>query len=67
MKARAKSVILSHLSDAKAEVSRNYSTEDILHNLEFIKFLTMQFGNNLEQEIDSDKTYETFLKSLPKN
>lgn len=62
---KAKIVIMSHLSDAQEEVSIGYATKGILHNLNFVKYLIMHCGNDLEQEIDADYMYRMFQETLP--
>lgn len=67
MKIKARLVIMSHLSDAQEEIQMGYATNGIVHNLNFIKYLILHCGNDLDQEIDADYMYMMFGESLPNN
>ena len=61
MKLKAKLVIMSHLSDAQESIGVGMSQESANRHINFVKYLIMYCGNDLEQEIDPDKMYEMYL------
>jgi hypothetical protein len=58
MKLPASIIVMSHLSDIQegGDISR----------INFVKYVILKFKGDLSQEIDADKVYEEFKKSLVK-
>jgi hypothetical protein len=65
MNIKAKIVIMSHLSDAQEEISMGYATNGTLFHINFIKYLILHCGDDLDQMIDPDYMYQMFQESLP--
>ena len=65
MNIKAKIVIMSHLSDAQEEISMGYATNCTLFHINFIKYLILHCGDDLDQMIDHDHMYQMFQESLP--
>jgi hypothetical protein len=55
-------VIQSHLSDSLIETS--FNVEQANHRIRFVKYLINRFGDDIQQEVDIDEVYSTFLESI---
>jgi len=62
---KASIVVMSHLSDAQELIG---STKHDIHANEvinFAKYVILQLGGNLNQDIDADAMYKRFLAKTP--
>ena len=71
MTTKVSMVVQNHLSDALVELSFFSQLKEEDRNitrlrLNFVKWLTSRFSDNLEQEIDPDKEYTLFYNSRVK-
>jgi hypothetical protein len=65
MKIRARIVLLNHLSDLQIETNINQTpdVEKLIRvRIAFVKYLVFNLKGDLDQEIDADQMYKTFLK-----
>ena len=59
MEVKVKIIIQSHLSDSSIEI--DFDPQTAQKRIEFVKYLINKFGKNLDEEIDPEKEYSTFL------
>jgi len=58
MTVKASIVVMSHLSDAQIEVS--FDKNQARQRMNFVKYIILQTGGNLTQEINPDELWERF-------
>ena len=59
MEVKVKIIVQSHLSDSLIEIG--FDPQTAQKRIEFVKYLINKFGKNLDEEIDPEKEYSTFL------
>lgn len=60
METKASLIIMSHLSDVQEANSMGLSRIHINAEINFVKFLILKYGDNLNVKIDPEKEFELF-------
>ncbi|MFA5366649.1 MAG: hypothetical protein WC333_02095 [Dehalococcoidia bacterium] len=66
MKVKALIVVMSHLSDAqeKFRMFGKLDAHDMYNDINFAKYVIHKTNGNLNQEIDADKLFDEYEKSI---
>jgi hypothetical protein len=62
MTTKASIVVMSHLSDIQEEISMGYADNGIKYHINFVKYIILQTGGDLNKEIDPDVMFKEFGK-----
>ena len=62
---KASIVVMSHLSDIGIECGFNDQMNTIRTRANFAKYIILETGGNLNQEIDADAMYKKFKEKTP--
>jgi len=64
MTAKAKIVVMSHLSDVQAELFMEHTKVGSNLRINFVKYIILECGGDLNQEINPDMMWEKFTKEF---